>query len=153
MTPDAALLEAYARGPAELAAALASVPEGRRSVRPVPGRWSAREIALHLWHTELAMAFRMARAVAEPGTPVPAFDQDRWVERLGPAEDVDLALAAFAALRAALAAALRRLPPEAWSGTAVHPEAGAVTLAEWLERTVRHTAHHVAQIRALAAAP
>ncbi len=148
----ASLISAYAGGPERLKAALAAVPEAARPVRPGPGRWSAREIALHLCDAELSMQFRMKRAVAEPGAPVPAFDEKRWTEALGEREDLDLALGAFTSLRAAMTALLRRLPDETWTQTSVHESAGAVTLLEWLERAVRHTENHAAQIDALARA-
>lgn len=144
------LIAAYARGPEALRLALSAVAPQRRAVRPAPSKWSVREIALHLCDSELSAVFRMKRAIAEPGRAVPAFDQDRWTAALAPLQDLDSALRAFAALRAEMVAILRQLPEAAWDQVAVHESAGPLTLAQYLERTVRHTDTHLAQIHALA---
>jgi len=148
----AALIAAYAAGPERLRAALAAVPEAAIPLRPGPDRWSAREIALHLCDAELATQFRMKRAVAEPGAPVPAWDEKRWTDALAEREDLGSALDAFTSLRAGMAALLHGLPEDAWVRTSVHESAGAVTLLQWLDRAVRHTENHAAQIDALAGA-
>ncbi len=148
-----ALLAALAAGPGRVREALCLLPEERLPLRPRPGKWSAREIALHLCDTEVSVAFRCKRALAEPGSAVPAFAQDQWVDTLGPWQDLEAALAAFSALRAELVAILRRLPDEAWTRVSVHPEAGPVSVAEWVRRFVAHTDQHIAQIRALAEPP
>lgn len=147
-----ALIADFAAGPQRLRSALTAVPAAARAVRPGPDRWSALEIALHVCDTELSLQFRMKRAIAEPGAPVPGFDEKRWTEALAAGEDIELALGAFGALRAGMAALLRQLPAEAWERSSVHPEAGPVTLQGWLERAVRHTENHAAQIDALARA-
>ncbi len=146
------LIRAYAGAPDSLRQALDALPQGRLDVRPAPGQWSPREIALHLCDAEVASVFRLKRTIAEPGGTVPAFDQDRWTEALARVEDLDPALAVFGALRAEMAGILRRLPADAWERTAVHPEAGAHTLEDWLRRIVRHAENHIGQIRAQGAA-
>lgn len=143
------LIAAFADGPRQLRAALRLVNQERLRVRPLPTKWSALEIALHVCDTEISVAFRLKRAIAEPGSPVPAFDQDRWVDALSQVQDLALALAAFTALREEMAALLRKLPAKAWANTSVHPEAGPVRLDDWLKRFVRHTESHISQILAL----
>ena len=149
----ASLITAFAEGPHKLRQALQEVPPARLEARPHPKKWSPREIALHLCDTEISVAFRWKRALAEPGGPVLAFDQDRWVDTLAPWQDLDAALGAFAALRAEMTALLSRLPEDAWERVYVHPASGAVSVAEGLRRCVGHTEGHIAQIRALAGGP
>ena len=144
------LIAEFADGPRQVREALGSVAPERLDVRPRPQKWSAREIALHLCDTEISVAFRMKRAIAEPGGAVLAFDQDCWANALGPYQDLNLALSAFAAVRTEMAAILGRLPAESWAHVSVHPEAGAVRLDEWLARFVEHTRRHIGQILALA---
>src|SRR5713101_5720194 len=43
-----------------------------------PGKWSARQILCHLADTELAFAFRLRQALAEPHHVIQPFDQDKW---------------------------------------------------------------------------
>ncbi len=142
-------LAEFADSPRLLRQALRRVPPERLDARPAPGKWSAREIALHLCDTEISVAFRLKRALAEPGGTMPAFDQERWVDALAAFEDLPHALRTFGALRGQMTALLRRLPPDAWGRASVHPDLGPVRLDDWLRRFVSHTAGHIAQIRSL----
>ncbi len=143
-----ALLAEYADGPRRLREALQTLAPNRRDVRPGPGRWSAREVALHLCDSEVVTVFRMKRALGEPGAAVPAFNQDGWIQAAGAAADLELWLGAFAALRLAMADLVRHLPAEAWERSVAHEVAGPRTVRQLLEGAVAHTRHHLEQIRA-----
>jgi hypothetical protein len=43
-----------------------------------PGKWSARVILCHLADAEIAFAFRLRQALAEPDHVIQPFDQDAW---------------------------------------------------------------------------
>src|SRR2546425_3805937 len=45
-----------------------------------PGKWSARQILIHLAQTELALGNRARMALSTPNYAAQAFDQDRWME-------------------------------------------------------------------------
>src|SRR6266542_1260038 len=45
-----------------------------------PGKWTVRQILIHLAQTELALGNRARMAIATPNYVAQAFDQDRWME-------------------------------------------------------------------------
>jgi hypothetical protein len=54
-----------------------SMSELRR--RPAPEKWSVSEIIAHLADGEIVGGFRMRFILGSPGSPVVAYDQDKWV--------------------------------------------------------------------------
>ncbi len=47
--------------------------------RPAPEKWSVNEIVAHLADGEIVGAFRIRFILGSPGSPVVAYDQDKWV--------------------------------------------------------------------------
>ena len=83
-----------------------SPPDFDRSY--APGKWSARQILVHLAQTELGLGARARLALTTPGYVAQAFDQDRWLARegaLGAREALD-ALLAVGAMNASFFASL-----------------------------------------------
>src|SRR5437762_10440998 len=73
-----------------------------------PGKWSARQILIHLAQTEVALGNRARMALSTPSYVAQAFDQDQWIGRdgtLGGREALD-ALHALSAMNRAMFAAL-----------------------------------------------
>jgi hypothetical protein len=56
------------------------VPLARLRKRPAPGKWSVGEILAHLADCEIVTGYRMRSILGAPGTPIAAFDQDKWAE-------------------------------------------------------------------------
>src|SRR3954451_7719405 len=48
-----------------------------------PGKWTARQILIHLAQTELALGNRARMALSTPGYVAQPFDQDQWIGRDG----------------------------------------------------------------------
>jgi hypothetical protein len=101
----------FRRGPEILNAALAGVSAASRSV-PAPGKWTIRQIALHLFDAEIVAGMRPLMAT---------FDQDLWANHLG-YNDCDAldSAAKFRILRADISAILDsagqiRPAREAWN--------------------------------------
>src|SRR5947199_14382 len=46
-----------------------------------PGKWSARQIFIHLAQTELAFGNRARMAIATPNYTAQPFDQDKWMAK------------------------------------------------------------------------
>jgi uncharacterized damage-inducible protein DinB len=157
MTPEsrAELLLAYARGPRLLREALAAYPPEALDFKPGEGKWSIRQIVLHLAESELQGYLRGRTIIAEPGNPVLAYDQDRWAATLdGADQPLEEALDLFRLLREMMARQLRALPEEAWGRTMLHPQRGPVTLEKWLEIYENHLRVHLDQAaRTFAAFP
>src|SRR5439155_19147076 len=75
-----------------------SLGESRLSRSPAPGKWSPREILVHLADCELAFGFRYRQALAEENHVVQPFDQDKWAKSYS-SFTAEQALDTFATLR------------------------------------------------------
>jgi hypothetical protein len=127
-----------------------------------PGKWTARQILIHLAQSELALGTRARMALTTPNYAAQSFNQDEWmaVESRGSsgsggsggsggligAEALDAFLALVTMNRAffdGLSAAER--------ATALsHPEYGALTVDWILHQLAGHQIHHLAQIEQIA---
>ena len=151
MNPYAAFLEG--RDPftviAETPAALEQLIRGRDAkaldTPPAPGKWSVRQILIHLADTEIAFGFRLRQAMAEPNHTIQPFDQDRWAEHYS-AYDAPTALQTFTVLRRWNIQFLNALPPAAFAKAVTHPERGAMTLETIVETMGGHDRNHIRQI-------
>jgi DinB superfamily len=134
------LLDAYSAGPRILEEAIAGIPDPERRFSPGPGHWSIHENVVHVADTDLVAATRIRYVLAQPGSLLIGFDQERWAAVLDyRAQPIDEALDQFRAIRRTTTDFLRRAPAEAWEHTGVHTEQGLISL-EWM---VDHFADHV----------
>jgi len=115
-----------------------------------PGKWSARQLLIHLTQTELALGTRARMALSTPNYTAQSFDQDQWLAR-----DATLtgraALDAFVALAAMNLAMFEALTPADREMTLSHPEYGALTVEWILQQMAGHQRHHLHQLEAIAA--
>ncbi len=110
--------------------------------------WSASEIAAHLADIEVALGWRMRQILSEDEPELQPFDQNDWAAALRYGErDVDVALNAFAAQRAANVEILARLSEEGWERRFRHPEFGPASLRTLVRHISDHDLAHLAQIR------
>lgn len=131
----------------KLARLIKGVPVSRLRKRPAPDKWSVSEILAHLADTEMVGGFRMRLILGAPGTPVPAFDQDRWVssghyDQRNPRQSVEQ----FRTLRQANLALLKSLTPEQWKHHGVHAERGVETIERITHMFAGHDLNHLQQI-------
>ena len=115
-----------------------------------PGKWSARQLLIHLAQAELALGTRARMALTAPNYVAQPFDQDKWIEKehtLGGREALDVFLALSTMNRAlfeSLSAADRAVALS-------HPEYGALTV-DWIVHTIAgHQIHHLKQLEQIAA--
>src|SRR5437868_11601815 len=96
-----------------------------------PGKWSARQIFIHLAQSELAFGNRARMALATPNYTAQPFDQDRWMarEETGGATGRE-ALAAVLAANALNRALFGSLSPDDRATPFTHPEYGTITV-DW----------------------
>ncbi len=144
------LLSVYEAAPARIAGAVEGLGPEELSARPIPGKWSIQEIVCHVADSETCGALRFRLALAQPGSALPAYDQDRFADALAYAEfDRSLfsdTLDLFGRLRSLSARLLRRADASAWGNTGDHREWGTVTLRQLLEIYADHGERHLAQI-------
>ncbi|HEX3875471.1 MAG TPA: DinB family protein [Bryobacteraceae bacterium] len=141
-------LETIGETPQRLTSLLSAIGSGAGRA-PAPGKWSAREIVVHLADCELVFAFRLRQAVAEDNPVVQSFDQEKWAAQYD-AYDLATAMQAFAALRQWNLAFIRSLAPEALQRNMTHPERGEMTFQTLLETIGGHDRNHLEQLERIA---
>ena len=115
-----------------------------------PGKWSMREILIHLSDCETVHLDRLRRLAAENNPMLMAFDQDRWASALlYQRRDLSLARAQYEAGRRQVMELARILAPEIDSRVGTHSEAGTRSFGWVLEHVAIHNTHHLDQIRAI----
>lgn len=143
-----ARIQLYGAAYEQLIAALETFPRTMWQFRPAPGAWSIHEQIIHLADAEANSYGRLRRGIAEPGSPVFAYNQDAWAAHLRyHDQDCDDALQLFKWLRQLSVKLIQSLPEETWSHTIEHPDNGTMTLDDWLAYYANHTPDHIQQMR------
>jgi uncharacterized damage-inducible protein DinB len=138
-------LEAFSQTPFQMEALLAGWTDEQFERSYAPGKWSVRQVLIHLAQTELALGTRVRFALAQDGYAAQSFSQDDWL----PADshmDAPTALGAYTALRRMNVALFRNLTREALDRPFAHPEYGTLTVGWVLAQMAGHDIHHQSQI-------
>lgn len=142
---------------AELVPALERLTDGLSDAalreREAPGKWSILEVIRHLADTELVYRYRMRMSVAQPGSPIPAYDQDAWADGLRYNEEgLDGALAELEGLRSLNLAWIRGLSDDELDRAGVHEERGPESVRRIVALLAAHDLVHRRQIERIKAA-
>jgi uncharacterized damage-inducible protein DinB len=138
------LISTYEKGIEELRSAVAGMTGEQLRSRPVADKWSTLEVVCHIADCEQFFADRMKRTVAMDRPLLLGADGFLYPEPLGYQEhDLEEELALVAATRRQMARTLRLVAQDAWQRTAVHSEAGLVTLRQLLLHAINHLRHHL----------
>jgi uncharacterized damage-inducible protein DinB len=150
MSSHEELIARYEKGINLFEEALRGAPPEMLDLEPAPGKWTIRQLAAHLADAELVLGTRMRWIAAEPGSPLAAFDQDKWAASLNYGQQSpQQALQMFSALRRSTAALLRSLPESAWERIGKHQERGPMSLKQMVESSCEHAEHHSGHMRDL----
>lgn len=127
-----------------------STSELRR--RPALDKWSVSEIIAHLADGEIVGGFRVRFILGSPGSPVVAYDQDKWVtsghyDKRDPQKSVEL----FRVLREANLALLESLEPNDWKRYGMHSERGKESIEHVVRMFAGHDVNHLQQIEKILA--
>ena len=141
---DAKVIEDYEKGGDDLRMAVRGLEREDLVAFPVPGKWSIQQVVIHLLDSELVIADRIKRVIAEEKPSLLAFDENRWVKNLFYDEQsVDDAVTIVELNRRNLAQVLKKLPAEAFKRTGIHNERGPQTLEDLITHAVNHLKHHI----------
>ncbi len=116
-----------------------------------PGKWTARQLVVHLAQTELALGMRVRMALSTENYVVQPFDQDRWMANesaTGAAE----ALAAYEGMRGLNLAFFRTLSAADLGRALQHPERGRMVVGDIVGMMAGHELHHLKHFETIAAA-
>ena len=136
--------------PNELGDLLTELDEETLRWRPVPDKWSIKEIMCHLRDMESdAYLARYRKILAEDNPALPNVDQDRLaLERDYINQDTMGALAEFKRLRATTIKTLEAAPAETWARTGVHETDGSMTIEQIAVRQIKgNDLNHLAQMK------
>jgi hypothetical protein len=112
-----------------------------------PGKWTARQILIHLAQTELALGARARMALATPNYTAQPFDQDVWMARES-SLDGPAALDALLAVNAMNRALFASLTESERAISFAHPEYGVLTVDWIIHQMAGHHLHHLKQLGA-----
>ena len=115
-----------------------------------PGKWSARQIVVHLAQTELLIQPRVRLALTVADYIVQPFEQDD-VLALEPGVSGLAALDAYLAVRRFSIPMLSALTPAQLSTTCRHPESGVIDVRWILVMLAGHELRHLGQLEAVGA--
>lgn len=145
-------IESYGRAYETLADALKRFPREMWKFQPREG-WSIHAIIVHIADSEANSFVRCRRLIAEPGSAVLGYDENRWARVLAyENQSADDALELFKWLRRASHILIKDQPDSVASHTVHHSESGPMTFDDWLDIYERHIPEHVAQMERVCAA-
>jgi hypothetical protein len=138
------LIEQYLAGPQLLREAVTGMTPEELDSRPVPGKWSTREVVCHIADFEPVYGDRMKRVIVEDQPTLFGGDPDAFAGRLAYAQrDIEEELSIIDMTRRQMARILRTLTPGDFERTGKHSVAGPLTLKTLLERITGHIPHHL----------
>lgn len=138
----------YLEGYHKFKACLDELPSEMWDFKPAPEKWSVREIVIHTMDSEINAYIRCRKIIAESGSTITTYDQDKWVKELNyKNQNIEIAVEVFKFLRQMTHDLLSSLPDELWDNYIVHPESGEIKLTDWLKIYIVHITKHCSQMR------
>jgi len=136
--------------PNELDDLLAGLDEKTLRWRPIPNKWSVKEIMCHLRDMErLAYLARYQRMLSEDNPLMPNVDQDRIaIETDYINQDAKAALEEFKRLRWETIQTLDNAGTDAWSRSGTHETDGPMTVEQLVVRQIKgNDLNHLVQMK------
>lgn len=113
-----------------------------------PGKWTVREILIHIADADSVMHERIKRVIAEPKQVIWAFDQDNWCKNLDYRHfPIAISKALFDATRRSIIFLAEQYYASHGQRPFVHSETGLRTLQDEFDKIAWHNAGHLDQIR------
>lgn len=143
------LIESYGKAYYVLVEALKDFPQEMWQWKPAPEKWSIHEIIIHITDSEVNSYVRCRRFIAEPGSGVYGYDENKWAKNLDyHSQSIEESLALFKLLRKASFDLIKTVSEETWqTATVQHSENGEVKFEEWLRTYEEHVPVHIKQMK------
>ena len=114
-----------------------------------PGKWTARQVLIHLAQAELMIQPRVRLALTAADYAVQPFEQDDLLA-LEPSVDAPTALATYRTLRQFCLPLFESLTPSQLATTCRHPQMGTLNVRWILVMLAGHELRHLRQLESLA---
>ena len=135
--------------PARYLALLGSWTPDQFERRYAPGKWTARQVLIHLTQAELMIQPRVRLALTAADYVVQPFEQYDLVA-LEPSVDAQTALSAYRTLRQFGLPLFESLTPSQLATTCRHPQMGTLDVRWFLVMLAGHELRHLAQLQRIA---
>lgn len=142
LVPDDNIEAALEKGKTETLQFMINIPPSKWDFRYAEGKWTIKEVFIHLIDTERIMAYRALRIARNDKTPLSGFEQDPFAENCGAQNrSVESIIAEYTAVRAASIVLFKSFDEVAYSriGTASKAPASPLSLAYII---AGHEIHH-----------
>jgi len=137
-------IEKYLAGPDLLRRSIAGMTAEDLLARPIPGKWSTKEVVCHISDYEPIYADRMKRVIALSEPELLKGDPALFAARLAyERRDVEEELTLIELTRKQMARILGGLHEVDFQRRGMHSRDGTLTLADLLQRITGHIPHHV----------
>ncbi len=142
------LIESYGQAYTVLTQALQKFPEEMWQWKPAPGKWSIHEIIIHIADSEVNSYVRCRRFIAEPGSGVYGYDENKWAAALNyHNQSTGDALELFKWLRKTTYSLVKTIDDHTWqTATVLHSENGLMKFEDWLKIYEEHIPVHIRQM-------
>jgi hypothetical protein len=114
-----------------------------------PGKWTAKQIVLHVAQWEMIFGIRCRCALALPNYVIQPMEPDPFMTLEGPAADGPGAVMAFEAVRGLNLALAGNLTAAQRATRVRHPERGEIDVTDLLVTMAGHSVHHLRQLEGL----
>ena len=143
------LIESYGEAYDMLVTALTEFPKEMWPWKPTPEKWSVHEIIIHITDSEANSYVRCRRFIAEPGSGVYGYDQDKWaIDLKYHNQSIEDNLQLFKWLRKLSYDLIKTVDDKTWeTATINHSENGIMKFEEWLKIYEEHIPVHIKQMR------
>lgn len=112
-----------------------------------PGKWSIQKILHHLTDAETVLYDRIRRAIAEPGSVIWAFDQDKWCNQMEyEIQPLSVSKAIYSSIRDGVINLATQYYVKYGANQFIHSETGMRTLKQEFDKVVWHNERHLTQI-------
>lgn len=145
--PDGDIVEALIGGAEIAAALLGDIPDSVASKAYAPGKWTLKEVVLHMADAERIFTYRALRFGRGDATALPGWDEAAYGPASGAAvRSLESILDEFESVRESTVTLFSGLPSEAWTrrGSANGVDVSVRALA-WI--TAGHALHHLGVIQ------
>ena len=143
------LIGSYGNAHNILLEALKEFPKEMWPWKPAPEKWSVHEIIIHIADSEANSFVRCRRFIAEPGSGVYSYDENKWAKHLDyHSQSVEDSLELFKLLRKTSYDLLKTVSDETWkTATVLHSENGTMNFEQWLKVYEEHIPVHIRQMK------
>jgi len=143
-----ALIQSYGQAYHTLTEAIERYPREMWQWKPAPEKWSIHEVIIHITDSEANSFVRCRRFIAEPGSGVYGYDENKWATALDyHHQSIDDALELFKYLRGNTYKLIKTIPDGVWvTATVQHSESGRMTFEHWLKIYEEHIPVHIRQM-------